>query len=602
MNVNNTINLKIANISSTIENAKAMIEPITEENTYANKRRKRRDTGHALGSEYCDKLSSNKGDDDDDDTSMLGSIGNVVSDIFGAPTSDDIKAVASHVCNLATLADLDEKQIHTANERLTSMSQAINKRITNLKDGVTDVENRVSDLKDQFQHIVKQTDDNIDKVELRMNKLEGMVNVMIELENGLNKAEQAVDTMILTTDKWVSAINHLTSGYLPFYLVSAEDITNVLDHLHKILPDQFMIVHKNPSFYYQMRSLTYTRTDDYLMVMLTFPIYAIGGMLAVYRIDSTHLSISLNDTASTWIHGLPDFFATTLDTEYYTEFDTAHFSTCRGETLKICSSETSLKRSTQRSCAASIYYDSAEDIMKICDIRYEENMAPGHAIQIYNHQYFVHSSSLDETWQLVCPNAKTGYNEQNIDSCNSCIIEVPCFCKLLATDFIIPYQLTDCIISDPLYPKLTYHYGINLPMIHSLFNTADLSEIKGDILKENVKWNIPLPTLNVSKSSTWENVVEKDQSYVNDFFKVIAQHKKKSVGFATKADALLKKAQDFSDLSDFNLKDIENKFGGNFLFQLFNPKTIIGGVSTATIFSIIAIIISVYNCYAYRVR
>lgn len=601
--VNDRLNIEIQNIQAQLVKAINMIDPISFQEFSTGNARTRRDTGHALGSEYCSKLSAGQSaDSSEDDGTLLTSIGNVVSDIFGTPTSGDIKAIASHICDMAKLSDLDEKEIHQANDRLTSMSNILNDRITNLKTGIKDAQVRISSLNSKFLKVVQETYGDMNALEKRIIKMEGMLGVLIEVQDGLNKVEETVDLVSASLDKWISAINHLTTGYLPPYFVSVSDITNLLKHIKtEVLPkydDHFTITHKNPSFYYQLRSLTYTRTGKYLMIMVTVPIHAIGGVLAVYRVDTTHLSLSLNDSSSTFIHGLPDYFATTLDTEYYTEISAAHYSSCRGENLKICSSETSLKRSTQKSCVASIFYDSSDDIMEKCDIRYEESVPPGHAIQLSNHKYFVHSSYASETWQLVCPQANLGFNEQNIESCNSCIIQVPCFCKLLANDFIIPYQLTECKISDPQYPQITYHYGINLPVLHSLFPRQDLNEIKGDILKENSKWKIPLPTFTIKKSSNWEDVVAKDHAYQSDFKKVIAQHKNKTAAYATKADFLLKKAEDFSDLADINLKKIQNDIGGESFLHIFTtPKSMIGGISTSVILNIITLIISfiIYN-------
>lgn len=598
--VNERINQKVEKIQMQLLKAKNIVDPIAINEYNSHGKRKKRNTGHSLGSEYCDKLSSDQADNDD--ATLLSSIGNVVSDIFGTPTSGDIKAIASHVCNLGKLADLDKKEIHQANERLTSMSNILSDRISNLKTGIQDAHSRISDLNNEFLKIVKETYDNMNALEKRIMKIEGMLGVLLEVQNGLNKAEQTMDLLCTSISKWISAINHLTTGYLPGFLVSAADISNVLHHIeNNIIPNyngHFMITHKNPSFYYQLRSLTYTRTDDYLMIMITIPIHAIGGALAVYRVDSTHVSLSLNDSSSTFIHKLPDYFATTVDTEYYTEMSTAHYSSCRGENVKICSSETSLKRSTQKSCVASIFYDSSEDIMEKCDIRYEEFEMPGHAIQLPGHQYFVHSSYLGETWQLVCPDAKLGYNEQNVPSCNSCVIKVPCFCKLLAADFILPYQLTDCELSDPHYPQITYHYGINLPVLHSLFPIQDINEIKGDILKENSKWKIPLPSFHITKSSEWDKVVERDRKYEKDFHKVVLQHINKSVAYATKADYLIKKANDYSDLAGFSLDKIKKDIGGTGLLHIFTtPNSMIGGISTSIVVNIVTLIISfiIYN-------
>ena len=565
------------------------------------KHRVKRDTGHALGDDYCDKMSS---DQSIDSSSLLSEIGSVASDLFGTPTSGDIKAIASHICSIAKLSELDQKQIHESNDRLTSMSNAISDRITNLKGGITDAENRIQSLNKNFNQIIKETDNIVNQLEKRLSKLEGMNALLLELMNGLNRIEQLLNTMEMTVDQWVFALKTLTDGRLPVFLVSKEDILNVLDHIREnILPlygDEFMITHENPLFYYKLPSLvSYTKTNNYLLIMLTIPINTVGGLLPIYKVDVTHVSLSLNDSSSTLFHKLPDFFATTSDAEYYLEMDVSQFSSCKGDILKICPSEQSLRRSNQKSCAASIFYDSARDVMNKCDIRFEEvhkMIKSGYAKQIYEHHYFVHSAKDNEPWTLTCSQASTGYNIQRVESCNSCIIKVPCFCKLMAPDFVIPEQL--CEMKDPGHPQVTYKYGVNLPALHSLFDPSVLTAIKGNSLDEKDKWNIQLPKLFISNSSSTfdKTVIQKDNIYASDFKKLMNHHKEQTVAYATKADLLLKKAEDFSDLSNSHLKDIQNLMGGSWFSNFFNANTMIGGVSLSLIFSGISIIFCIYTC------
>ena len=588
------INERVTKLKDMLENEKQNIQHITLGGTHTD--RKKRDTDKSLGDDYCDKMSENQ---DKEDTSLLGTVGKVSSDIFGLPTNGDIKALASHVCNQAKLVELDEKEIHESNDRLTSMSNVLNNRITNIKSGILDAENRVNSVYNQFKKVATKTQDIIDSIELRLNKIQGMVAIELELQSGLYKIQQQVEMLSSTVHQWILALNRLTDGYLPVFLVSRDDIENVLQHLKtNVLPrfgDNFKITHDNPQFYYKLKSISYTRTDDYLMIMVTIPVHAIGGLLSVYRVDTTHMSLSINHTSSTIFKHLPEYFATTTDSEYYTELDVSHFVSCVGETVKVCPAEKSLRRHTQKSCVASLFYDSAADIMEQCDIRYEKNMTSGYAMQISEHHYFLHSSDLSEKWELVCPHAPVGFNEQNIESCNSCIMEIPCFCKLLAKDFVIPYQLTGCDITDNSHPQPTYHFGVNLPLIHSLFSDSDLSEIKGDILKENEKWNIKAPDLNIN-SSNFEDVIQKENLYESAFQKLMIQHKKKAQSYATKADKVLKKAEDFSDLANSNYKDMKKLFGGKWLRSMLNPHTMVGGVSLSVLLSLLSIAGTTYTC------
>ena len=602
--VRNEINVKIEEIIDSIEKLKKSIGHITINGIDLEdigKRRRKRNTGHALGDDYCDKISGN---DDDSDSSLLGSIGNVFSDLFGTPTNGDIKAMASHICNQAKLAELEEKEIHQANDRLTSMSNVLDKRITNIRNGIISEHKNIEQMQISMNRTVKQIDATISDLEKRIIKIETVSAINRLLTDSINRMFRKVDKLSSLISKWSTALNTITTGYLDPFFVSSDDINNVLDYIGtKLLSrygDIFQITHKDPQFYYLLKDISYSRTEEYLMITVNFPIHSTGGLLTVYRFDRLPVALSADDKSSTKIDknsDLPSYIALTSDKNYYIELLSDEYNSCKGETLKICPSQKALRRSLSKSCLASLFFDSADDILKKCKIVYENKTATDEiAVLILPQHYLFHgNSNSTDKWTLNCMDAIHGKKIQSLDPCNSCIIKMPCHCSL-QTPFHNIDPIYSCLNHSLNDETITYKYGLNLPMIHSLFKDTDLSEIKGNILRENKKWNIALPVFDIRKSSDWSDVVAKDEEYTHDFHKLIIQHKNKTVTFATKADALLKKAEDFSDLAKGNLNDMVGLLGGAWFTAFLNPQAMFGGISISLILSISSIAFTTYVC------
>jgi len=443
---------------------------------------------------------------------------------------------------------------------------------------------------------------NENKLADRMKRIEQAQEVMYGLMSNLVQFRAEITNKMNEIDVWITALGKLSAGELPEQLVTVVDVQKVLDHVQKAIiepyKNEFVMSHKNPAFYYMLKSITYARTAKFIFVTVSIPIHSVGGVLAVYRVDHSHITTAEAHTGSTRIANLPDFFAVTGN--YYTEMSTAHYMTCRGAELRMCPTERSLQEKSSATCASALFYNDMEKAMEVCDIRNEERPEPSGGVQLADHSYLVHSNDMTAgLWMLTCANAAAGFYEQPMDPCNTCVVHVPCMCKLTTPEFIIPYQLTGCKISeDPNYPKLTRKYPINVAFLRSLFSTNITKDITGGKLRGE-KWSIPLPKI-VMTTFDWKEVSERDERYRTDFKEQMRLQKKDVKTYKSKEDALLAKANNFHDLTMSHLKGLANVFTGKFWKNVFTPGNITGRVSVLTILVVCAIVFSVYNCVMAR--
>ena len=546
---------------------------------------------------------------------FLSTIGKIGSDIFGTPTWDDIKVVDTHICELANSVDLNRQEIIESDVRLSSISGALNNRISSLQHGLANMNHRITETQQSLVNVSRDVVKDMNRLYARMNLIEATQESMYLLLGNIERFQHVAVRHLRYGTSWLSGMNQLLKGYIPQELITVDDIQNVLDHVNTVvLPKnpQLRMVHPNPSFYYQVRSTAYTRSQNYVFITLTVPLKSVGGVLGVYRVDKTHIATAEHHTSSTRISNLPDFFAVTPDLEYYTEFSVAHYTSCRGEGVKVCPTERALQDANRLSCVAALFLDKKSDVMNLCEFRYEQNDLPSEAIRLGDNRYLIHSKNAGphHTYTLHCPYAspepgQSGVGHiRTISSCNTCIVTVPCRCSLDGGTFLITEQLTGCPVGEEIgFPEVTKVYPVNLPVVASQYSIEDLVDVDGSSTHSSPSDENPLMLSDLHfniTDSNWEEVVAADEVFQTNLTHLIEQHKKQGAIYAHRSVYYLKNITSKFRIGMSKVKAIDDMIGGDMFKNFFNPSSILGSVSFVWFMAIITIVMSIYNCYRRR--
>lgn len=587
---NEIYKIKFRSMSQNLKSALNMLPQIDDNqvNKVGQNRRHVRETNR-LSPSFCENP--------DEYTGNENWIGNFFSSLMGTPTFDDMKIVSKHICEIADSLDIDKQEIKSSNERLSSISGLLNNRIVTLQHGMSNMSARITETQSALTRVAHSIQDGMNNLEAQIEHLQISTQAMYTLLNNIETFSNQADTHINYIHQFIEGLETLFKGYLPINFVTLGDVQNVINYIQRTIlksNNLLTLVHPNAFFYYQVKSVVFSRSENYLFITMLVPLKAQGGLLNVYRIDQTHLSITPNHTSSTKIVGLPDFFAITHDKGYYTEMSLTYYTSCKGEdTVKICSSERALQDSSFRTCSAAIFFNDIKQVMENCDIRFEEGEVPNQMIRIGEHSYLVHENEFrNVTWTQTCHNNN---HIKTIPSCSSCVITIPCGCSLQAESFVIPPQLAGCVIANETESVVSKQYPVNLPMLSTLYSVDEISNIEADSLYDESNVITADFDFNIT-SSNWEEVVSKDELYKIDFKRLMANHKKKSTLYANRAEYYLEKSMDFSDLNMHKLTDLEKFLGGDLIKAFVNPASSILNISLFWIIAIATLFMSCYNC------
>lgn len=566
------------------------------------KRSIRKKRSKNLGPDYCEKIES--GGSSGGGGGFLGSLGNAMSSLFGQPSWDDIKVIDKHICQLADVVEMNTEQIVALGNDFATFSKVANDRMDAIESGIINVNDRVTETQTQLVELAEQAFADLNELDRRLKKSMLGTNLLFAVQESLYSFQNQIEAMITQVNIFGDGINILLSGRLPPQMVPVERLREIIDIISdKTTPTgRIDLVSTDPNFYYMLNNIAFTRSEitKSVYIMLNFPLYSVGGLMATYRIDTTYISTSEDQTTSTKIVNLPDFIAVTPDETYFTEYSTAELYSCSGTTVKSCFNERALQDINKPSCAAALYMDNQAKILQLCDIRYDDTPVPSGAVKMSSDTYLVHSSNAGKNifWTMSCP-LVPNFTPQKIEACNTCMLRVQCGCEVNAPgEFIIPMQLDGCAGNlATIIPDIKPEYPVSLPVLHAYFDTDVIKNIRGDTVRAS-KWGIDIPKLTTLEVK-WNNSIEMSRRYSGSLNKLIDATKKNRLDYAEKAGALLKEATDFTDLKLTPIKTLSDTFSD---LSWLTDWDVLGGGFALAGGLVLPILTLVMTCYVFCKR
>jgi hypothetical protein len=109
---------------------------------------------------------------------------------------------------------------------------------------------------------------------------------------------------------------------------------------------------------------------------------------------------------------------------------------------------------------------------------------------------------------------------QRHDGCKFCVLEIPCYCAVLADSFAVSPRIVDCQNET----KITVYQGLNLALLSNFFNDSQLITFQANKLTQMVP-EILLPDLKLAPKSEMDKFAQKDNELSKDL-EAIAEHMK----------------------------------------------------------------------------
>ena len=449
---------------------------------------------------------------------ILDFVSSIGKSLFGFAKDTDLKAISQHINEIETNQNLTTYRVIQMGSQLSSFVNTTNERLDNAIKMLKITHDRYVDLAAKTNYFEQ--------------SFESLVSILTQILRAETTSTSTFMAIDRETERWILGAQTLLEGYLPIQLVSPNRLSQSIQDIEIKLSRQFplfTISHKDVGYYYQNRDIMFTQSKDYLYISVKIPVSASSSYFDIFSLYSLPVPLNSTTNNATLIKNLPPYFGITRDAEFYTEIDHNVYSTCHGTDVKSCATAISMKSRTYASCASALYFDKQDEIIDLCDIRYETRALFEGAIDLGN-SYFLASGS-GQSWNQICANSPP----HPIQGCNFCLIKLPCGCGISSPTFKIPPKLSDCTKVDQ-EAKPTYLHPVNLPVLKTMFPKDQIPSVSGSHVFESPN-EIHIPDLKIDETQ-WNNIINKEDKFKMSFKQITDNLDTSNTLFKSQADFL----------------------------------------------------------------
>ena len=454
-------------------------------------------------------------------------IGQISKSLFGIATTHDCEILAQHIKKIEETTSLQSEYIHKHESLTNSFMKTTGKRLRNVEhamnmnhENIVTLQKNIGLLEDTYRRQFKF------EVEIsqRLNLLFTVLQILVYDLNQLVGMEALAMNFMLASQT-------LLDGYLPLAIIDPDQIQMVLDHVATELKNSdhfsgFRIAYENPNYYFQVKDILYSSSEEYLYLSIFIPLYSELSYFEIFNVITIPMSLNGTHSNTTRIRPNHQYLGVSVDEKNYLEFDHDFLSGCQGRELKVCKGTKSMRSTEYLSCLMALYLDLPKQIVEKCEIEFEIDGLFEGAIDLTDNLYLV--SSRDDTWTLSCWDKP----RQTIQSCQYCLLKIGCGCALTSSSFTIAPRITGCVDRKE---DVTYLHPFNLAAFYTLF--PDNKTFISGLQTFTRMPQFPIPHLAPIKGN-WETINQNEKKLALDFKELIKKNEENGKVFASKVDAL----------------------------------------------------------------
>ena len=178
-------------------------------------------------------------------------------------------------------------------------------------------------------------------------------------------------------------------------------------------------------------------------------------------------------------------------------------NSCKGKKIKQCSFNLALTPVTTESCVLALYINSRDKVKSLCDFRFVQNALKSEIIELKpNFLILYHTPFLS----MECDK-----EHKMIKGCDFCIVNLPCQCTILTTEFYLAPRIGSCHNHTK---EITMMHPVNLILLQHFFGNSHIENMFADtsFLKPI---NINVPHFNMYKHKMNDILANDQKSHLS---------------------------------------------------------------------------------------
>ena len=373
------------------------------------------------------------------------------STVLHKPSYSDLALLYKQMCKAAKLIDQNKKGIFEFADELSALSLEINDRIELLDDTLDNLQTRVDESGNHLQSLVSNVRGIQYNLTVRLNFMQKAQHLHQSYIINLHHFLASVRSRARMGTEFNFAVHQMLAGKLSHALIPTDIVSsammNAVRKMRSTYGSTYSQVLRAPSEFYSYVTgplLLFTRSDNYLFITAKIPFSSQIGVMDVYRIVQNPLRVSATKNIRSRVDDLPEIFAITTDSRYYTEMSAKRYLSCSSQDdspiIRVCETETAVESTLDKDprCSAAIFHDRATNACGLSMGRDDDEDRPVEVQSLSGGRYSINLNGklllAEDRWIMKCDNTTS-----LVPPCESCFVTVPCGCSLVASNlFMIP--------------------------------------------------------------------------------------------------------------------------------------------------------------------
>jgi hypothetical protein len=399
--------------------------------------------------------------------------GEIMQFLFGTLTTRDFNKINARINNISMATN---EMTHIVKDQLTVISKSysqLNEQAAKFRK----LETLTKFLEQDFFHYQKNMATEIDKVNYRITYLSKVLQLsrsMMDSHEALYHTTQQLKTAFLYASQ-----STLDPFFLPYtqFMEITKDIQLHLPHGQEILSYNH---DGNFQITYNILKMSVFEFNGMLRIFVEFPIYRHDKTFTVYEVLPLPTKIKNSDLFYSIIPET-QYFAISINFDYYFDLSVADLQECAKHSIPICSPTKALRKANFNNCLYSLFTGKSFNIEKICTIKTFKNFDPIFHRPTNSHDY-IYSIAGSTPIHSSCDYNKNKSSIPDILTGNG-ILSIPHSCNVVGQDFILfgnnPLHESSFTIKNNIQMPKTFTF----PSIHKIQNlNLTLSTAKYDEL------------------------------------------------------------------------------------------------------------------------
>ena len=357
----------------------------------------------------------------------LDFISTIGKGLFGFAKHSDVEEIEENLFNLRQGVNESIQNLIRNQNLMQSAMKINNDRLETAHENVRESQRRinriVNDMRELTEFINQQVNSSLQAEVVTHNIMKFQSQLTASVMRRVISQITYLQGLRNHLQVYLAGLQTLFEGYIPITMVSPEQISEMISQIGYELMQthpEFEVAVKDIEYYYKQKCELVSVNNEFIITLM-IPLTTSASTFQLYRTHTIRVPIkTINKDRPvytyTQIKGVSEYYAVTLDQQFYLELSEFDLSHCLGhDNYRICNPFMVQIDKGKVSCTSALFQNKPLDVKEQCKVMYfEQNQPQTDLVSIGKGSVLI--STTQQDWTMVCSKMAP----QTVKQCTFC--------------------------------------------------------------------------------------------------------------------------------------------------------------------------------------